>query len=115
MRYNYRVTLYFRNGKVLELLGNQCSTFTDPGGVSTILSLDKEIIAELPEIVGNVFEEGEVLHYNAFPRPYLYKLFPKDWDPINGRFNLIDKIVINSRGTEADSKPKVVTSPDGGC
>ncbi len=108
MRYNYRITLYFRNGKILELLGNQASTFTDPGGISMILMLDKTVIVELPEGIGNVFEEGEVVHYNAFPRPALYDLFPSDWDPINGRFNLIDKIIINSRGCEASSSVKAV-------
>ncbi len=114
MTYNYRITLYFRNGKTLELLGNQCSTFTDPGGVSMILSLDKEIIVELPEGIGNVFEEGEVYHYNAFPRPALYNLFPADWDPKTESFQLIDKIIINSRGTEASKKIRVITAP-GGC
>ncbi len=117
MFFNYALTVYFRNGKILSLLGNQLSTFTDPGGVSMVLSLDKEIIIELPEGIGNAFEPGEIIHYNAFPRPDLYKLFPPEWDPKKESFQLIDKINIDSRGRQADSnKPKSLpTTPNGEC
>ncbi len=119
MFYRYAVTISFRNGKTLELLGNQCSTFTDPGGFSMILMLDRDIIIELPEGPGNVFEEGEVIHYNAFPRPALFGYFPSDWDSVNGRFNLIDKVIINSRGRQAEKNQKnskpILTPPNGSC
>ncbi len=117
MRYQYAVTIHFRNGKVLELMGNQCSTFKDPNGVSLVLSLDKEIIVEFPEGIGNSFSVDRVMHYNAFPRPALYKHFPSDWDPVNGKFNLIDKLAIDSQGREADPKAKTTptTPPTGGC
>ncbi len=123
MRYNYAINIYFRNGKKIELLGNQCSTFTDPGGVSMVLALDKEIIVELPEGIGNAIEVGQVTHYNAFPRPALYDLFPSDWDPKKESFLLIDRINIDSRGREADSNAPSATTPpvgipsvpNGGC
>ncbi len=104
MKYQYAITLFFRNGKKMEILANQVSTHTDPNGVSHVLTADQEIIAELPEGIGNAMEVGEVPHYNAFPRPGLYKYFPKDWDPIKGRFSLIDRILIDSRGRVADKK-----------
>ncbi len=117
MTFKYAINIFFRNGKTIELLGNQVSTFTDPGGVSMVLSLDKEIIIELPEGIGNAMEVGEVIHYNAFPRPALYDLFPPEWDPKKESFLLIDKIMIDSRGREASSnKPRVIpTPPGGGC
>ncbi len=124
MTYKYILTIYFRNGKILELVGNQCSTFTDPGGVSMVLSLDKEIIIELPEGIGNAMEVGEVTHYNAFPRPAIYKLFPDDWDPKTESFLLINKVLIDSRGRGGDPRPAKsapsggtppTTPPGGGC
>ncbi len=105
MFFKYAVTIFFRNGKTLELLGNNCSTFKDPNGFSMILSLDSDRIIELPEGIGNPLNQDEVVHYNAFPRPSLYNYFPKDWDEVNGRFNLIDRVVINSAGREAIGKP----------
>ncbi len=120
MRYQYALNIYFRNGKSIELLGNQVSTFTDPGGVSLVLSLDKEIIIELPEGIGNAIDVGQVTHYNAFPRPALYKLFPPEWDPTTESFLLIDRINIDSRGREADTNARTIapttpTSPNVGC
>ncbi len=116
------MNIFFRNGKRLELVGNQLSTFTDPGGVSLVLSLNKDIIIELPEGIGNAMEVGEVTHYNAFPRPALYNLFPNDWDPKTESFLLIDKIIIDSRGREQGSKSGGTSpttpptgTPGGGC
>ncbi len=115
MFYRYTVMIDFRNGKHLELHGHQCSTFTDPDGFTMILMLDREIIIELTEGPGNVFAEGEVVHYNAAPRPALFDRFPADWDPVNGKFNIIDKIVINSLGRGVDDKSSAVNTPDGSC
>ncbi len=116
MYYKYIVTIYFRNGKRLELVGNQLSVHKDPGGVSMILMLNKEIIVELPEGIGNTFSVDVVAHYNAFPRPALYDLFPDDWDPKTESFLLIDKILINSFGREqvfGYSRSKGGCSPTG--
>ncbi len=115
MHFNYAVNIFFRNGKSIELLANQVSTFTDPGGVSMIMSVDKEILIELPEGIGNAIEVGNVTHYNAFPRPALYNKFPADWDPKTESFLLIDKIEIDSRGREADSNKPRVVKPGGSC
>ncbi len=117
MFYQYAITFHFRNGKILEIHGNQCSTFTDPGGISLVMVVDKKIVAELPEGIGNSFSAEETLYYNAFPRKDLYDYFPADWDIKNGRFNLIDKINVNALGREVDPSKtkKPATSPGGGC
>ena len=116
MFYKYTVSIDFRNGKHLELHGSQCSTFTDPNGFTMILMFNNQIIIELTEGPGNVFVEGEVVHYNAAPRPALFDKFPPDWDPVNGKFNIIDKVVINSKGIEADSDISSAQTPaDGSC
>jgi hypothetical protein len=104
MKYKYIITIYFRNGKVLTLYANQNSIFKDPGGVSLVMSIDKEILVELPESIGNTFDEANVTYYNAFPRPALYKRFPSDWDPNKESFQLIDRINVNSLGVETGDK-----------
>jgi len=117
MFYKYAVTFHFRNGKIKEILATQCSTYKDPGGFSLILSLNNDIVAELPEGIGSAFSVDEVNHYNAFPRKALYDYFPVDWDPKTENFSLIDKISINSMGREAGPQTKHARSntPGSSC
>jgi hypothetical protein len=104
MKYKYVITIYFRNGKILTLYANQHSIFKDPGGVSLVMSIDKKIMVELPESIGNTFEVDQVTYYNAFPRPALYERFPPDWNPDKESFQLIDKINVSSHGVETGDK-----------
>ncbi len=114
MFYKYTITIYFRNGKILELYANQLSTFKDPGGVSLVMSIDREILIELPESIGNTMDVENVTYYNAFPRPALLKRFPPDWDPEKESFQLIDKINVNSLGKEVrnNQQPVRPINPD---
>jgi hypothetical protein len=117
MHYKYAVTIYFRNGKVLELLSNRVTIQKDPGGVSLVMSIDGDIVIELNEGIGNPFSEGNTTYYNASPRLALYDKFPPDWDPYKENFNLIDKINVDSRGREAEpnSSSRPIVPDPGNC
>ena len=112
MFYKYAVTFHFRNGKIKEILATQCSTHKDPKGFTHVMSLNNEIVAELPEGIGNTFSAEEVLYYNAAPRAALFQYFPSDpeWNQTKINFNLIDKIIVNSLGREAGPQTKRASS-----
>ena len=103
MIYKYYLTIYFRNGKILNIKTNQTSIIKDPKGFSQVLTIEGEPVLELVDRgSGNVFEEGEVVHYTAFPRQKLYDYFYDTWDKNERGFTLIDKIIVNAKGVKDD-------------
>jgi len=101
--YRYYLTIYFRNGKILTIKTNETNIMKDPQGFSQVLTVDSIPILELVDRgTGNVFEEGETIHYTAFPRPKIYDHFPEDWDKTEKGFKLIDKVVVNAKGVKDD-------------
>jgi hypothetical protein len=103
MFYKFYITIYFRNGKILNIKTNNTSIMKDPKGFSQIITVDGIPILELVDRgTGNAFGEGEVIHYTAAPRPKLYDYFLPEWDRNENGFTLIDKIIVNSKGIKDD-------------
>jgi hypothetical protein len=98
MKYQYQLNFFFRNGKIFELLGNQCSAYKNPNGYNTLLAVDNEPVADLLEVKAQTFTEGEIIYYNAITRSELYDKLPQDWDREDKGLVLIDRITINTFG-----------------
>ena len=99
MFYQNHIVITFRNKKILEIDAQKVSIIKHPAGFSQVLFVDGEILLTFEDKGGgNVFEEGEAVHYSSFPSKKLQDYFPEDWDIEEKGFALIDKVVVDSKG-----------------
>ena len=103
MRYQFTVRIKFRNGKTLTVYSNDCNLRNDGLTPRARLYFHNEPQINIKSGSPNTFREGEYYLYNGSPvKQNLFELFPGDWDKEDEQFNVIDEIIVNSKGVDVD-------------
>jgi len=97
--YKYTIRIRFRNEKVMTINSNQLSIQKDPEFNRFRLWFDEKPQLKILSGQPNVFREGEYSLHNCAPvKENLFEYFPDDWDKDDERFNVIDEVIVNTKG-----------------
>jgi len=101
MKYQYNIRLTFRNKKILSIDCNILNNIKDGGSSKNRLWIDGKPCVRLKAGSPNMFTPGEFYLYNATPvKANLFEYFPEDWDKTDPQFNIIDVVLINTKGIQ---------------